>query len=116
MTVLHDYRNARQKLGAQIYMHGVADKFGGDVAGALRSSIPEFGNRGGDISSSADFSERKSSDSAMASSSYSGRLPPMASKKRRGGGRSRRSAGGSRTVADILAEHAVRKNAQNGGQ
>jgi len=105
-------------------MHGVADKFGGDVAGALRSSIPEFGdNRGGNVANSADFSERKSSDSAMASSSYSGRLPPMASKKRGSGGRSsrhsERGSGGrsssrSRTVAAILAEHAVVM--RNGGQ
>ena len=99
-------------MGAQIYMHGVADKFGGDVAGALRSSIPEFGDRRGPMASSADFSERKSSESGggSAMSSYGGRLPPMAS-QRRSSGRSRRRSGRSRTVADILAEHAVRKQA-----
>ena len=104
----------RQKLGAQIYMHGVADKFGGDIAGALRSSIPEIDDRRGPMVSSANFSERKSSDSILGgstSSSYSGRLPPMAS-RRKSSGRSERRSGRGRTVADIWAEHAVRKQAR----
>ena len=95
-------------------MHGVVEKFGGDVASALRSSIPNFGadNRVNGTNS-ADFSERKSTESSLKNaSSYSGRLPPMS---RTSGKSSRRSAGrssSSRTVADILAEHAVRKKAR----
>ena len=110
--VLHEYRTARQQLGTQIYMHGVVEKFGGDVASALRSSIPDFSNNSR-VANSADFSERKSAESSVSKvGSYSGRLPPM---PRTRGSSSRRSAGrssSSRTVADILAEHAVRKKAR----
>ena len=127
-VVLNDFRSQRRNELAMSYVDGVADKFGGDVAGALRTSanlpIPGQAASGAGLmqnnslarssgganfrnSGSTDFSERKGN---AAGSSYSGRLPPMSS--RISGGISRRTtrgAGGSaRTVADILAEHKER--------
>ncbi len=127
--MLNDFRSQRRNELAMSYVDGVADKFGGDVAGALRTSanlpIPgqaasgaglmqnnsfarSSGGAGVRTSGSTDFSERKGN---AAGSSYSGRLPPMSSRTA-GGAVSRRAtrgAGGSaRTVADILAEHKER--------
>ena len=115
---------------AMSYAEGVADKFGGDVAHAMRSSagIPppsvsqpmgpglmqSRSSNGGRSKGSMGIrssNERKSGDAS--STSYSGRLPPM-SRASAGGTRSsgRSVGGGARTVEDILAEHKERSKAR----
>jgi hypothetical protein len=138
-TVLNQSRSLRRSELAMSYAEGVADKFGGDVAHAMRASagiIPplmsasgpqppgpglmQSRSSGGRFKNSMGMGLRSSNErkSGDASTSYSGRLPPMgrssggAMGKSTSGGRSSRGGGSARTVEDILAEHKERSQAR----
>ena len=132
--VLNETRNLRRSELAMSYAEGVADKYGGDVGHAMRSSAglpvpsapPQFnGGRGAGLMQQRRSNERKSGGVPKGTSSLSGLsglsrstgLPPVGG--RSGGGRSAggsggrtggRSVGGGRTVEDILAEHSKRSS------
>jgi hypothetical protein len=111
--VLKETRSLRRSELAMSYAEGVADKFGGDVAHAMRSSAgilpPSVPNLGEGLRN-----ERKSGDSSISRRG----LPPVSRPADRSSGsrpadRSSGSRRAARSVEDILNEAKERRAMRN---